>query len=523
MAANTAKNTAKNITQTPAQKATTTAPELHSEAASRLKDPYEQNFMGVLRTNDTVLQDKGHGNYNIYRQLKLDGKVFDGLQKRTLALVGYEWTVETVEQTHNKAEQANRDTALLTQALKQCNFDQACKDLMEALLVGMSVLEVVWTVRDGWYVPERLIKRNPQRFVFVQTGEHQPPELRLLTPHNMLDGEPLPERKFIVHRVNAEDDNPYGNGLGAQSYWPVFFKRKGLVAWNKLIDRFGTPTPHGKHPRDASTQEKATLMAAMQAMSSDGAIMTPEGMSIELLESHLTGSITTHHDLCRYMDEWLDAVWLGKEPSATSGGAQAAAAKERSDIRLALTKGDADLLSGTLNNTLLQWICELNGWQPCHVYRQIKEEIDLKVESETDKNITDMGFTLSEEGARAKYGEYWQKQTTQAAQPAQQPNIDIAPRKPASFAEPAHAPAEKDAIDALIQQELDEWQPMMNPLLAPVRELMQRAAKQGWSAQQLLDELPAALPEMDDSALMAALLRTSFTARAGAACGIENE
>ena len=33
---------------------------------------------------------------------------------------------------------------------------------------------------------------------------------------------------------------------------------------------------------------------------------------------------------------------------------------------------------------------------------------------------------------------------------------------------------------------------MMNPLLAPVRELMQRAAKQGWSAQQLLDELPAA-------------------------------
>ena len=131
--------------------------------------------------------------------------------------------------------------------------------------------------------------------------------------------------------------------------------------------------------------------------------------------------------------------------------------------------------------------------------------------------------TLSEEGARAKYGEYWQKQTTQAAQPAQQPNIDIAPRKPASFAEPAHAPAEKDAIDALIQQELDEWQPMMNPLLAPVRELMQRAAKQGWSAQQLLDELPAALPEMDDSALMAALLRTSFTARAGAACGIENE
>lgn len=38
------------------------------------------------------------GNYSIYRRLKLDGKVFDGLQKRTLALVGYEWMIAPVKQ-----------------------------------------------------------------------------------------------------------------------------------------------------------------------------------------------------------------------------------------------------------------------------------------------------------------------------------------------------------------------------------------------------------------------------------------
>lgn len=47
----------------------------------------------------------------------------------------------------------------------------------------------------------------------------------LLTAENMLTGVELPERKFIVHRCNPEDDNPYGTGLGLQLYWPVF-KRK---------------------------------------------------------------------------------------------------------------------------------------------------------------------------------------------------------------------------------------------------------------------------------------------------------
>lgn len=38
----------------------------------------------------------------------------------------------------------------------------------------------------------------------------------MLTRENMTTGVELPDRKFIVHRVNAEDDNPYGTGLGLQ-------------------------------------------------------------------------------------------------------------------------------------------------------------------------------------------------------------------------------------------------------------------------------------------------------------------
>lgn len=157
----------------------------------------------------------------------------------------------------------------------------------------------------------RVVHRARRRFKYVQEDEHQPPKLHLLTHQSMLKGEPVPERKFIVHRVNPKDDNPYGTGLGLQLFWPVFFKRKGVVAWNKLCDRFGSPTPHGKYPKGASRKEKDTLADALRAMSSDGYLMTPEGMEIALIESKLSGNVTTQQQLCEYMDDWIAAVLMG--------------------------------------------------------------------------------------------------------------------------------------------------------------------------------------------------------------------
>ena len=400
------------------QPAATTPPDLESEVANRLRDPFESTYMGVIQTADPLLLEKGDPSGEIYRDLKRDGKVFSGLQKRKLALVGREWQVVPVQD----GEAQSADAEIVSDILKRCMFDQVCQDLMDALLRGFAVSEVVWTVRDGYYVPLRIVKRAQRRFKYVQTDENRPPELRLLTKDNMLTGEALPPRKFIAHRINPEDDNPYGTGLGLQLYWPVFFKRKGIIAWNKLNDRFGSPTPWGKYPRNAGPKEKGTLFAALKAMSNDGVLMTPEGMAIELLETKLTGSVTTQQSLCEYMDDWIAEVLLGQEPRTSGGGALAAASKERTAVRLDLVQADSDLLSATLNETLMAWICELNGLAPCQVYREISEEEDKKAESETDKNIASLGFELSEEAAREKYGEGWSKKVgptdTQPSDPA---------------------------------------------------------------------------------------------------------
>lgn len=559
------------------------SPELGTEFANRLIDPFETHYMGILRTNDPLLLERGNGGVELYRDLRRDGKVFSGLQKRQLALVGKSWQVEPLDKESAKAK---ADAEVVTHILKGFGFDQMCKDFLESLLAGYSVGEIVWTVRDDLVVPERVVKRAQRRFVFVQDDEHTPAQLHLLTRNAMQRGIPVPERKFIVHRVNPEDDNPYGTGLGLQLFWPVFFKRKGIVAWNKLCDRFGSPTPHGKYPRNAGSKEKATLADALRAFSNDGWVMTPEGMDIALLESKLSGNVTTQQQLCEYMDDWIAEILTGQEPARASGGAVASASKERRDVRQDLTQADSDLLSDTLNSTFIKWICELNGLEPCLVYRNIKEEEDTKALAEADKIVSDMGFELDEPTVRARYGEGWHKkaapvaddQEVQSGQKSRpegngqgtatkydaslinaysmgldrfsklglevpeqfvrdafgipkpkagekvlEPSNEPASPSTASFAEPSHVGPEPDALDELAATERDQWQPVMDPLVAPLRKLFSDAKAQGLTAGQLLDRLAEQLPEMNADPLAESLSRVAMAARLAGDAGIDNE
>ena len=67
----------------PAIKATRpSVPDLQTEVANRLVDPFETAFQGIIRSNDPLLIERGeHGNpWALYRDLKRDGKIFSCLK-----------------------------------------------------------------------------------------------------------------------------------------------------------------------------------------------------------------------------------------------------------------------------------------------------------------------------------------------------------------------------------------------------------------------------------------------------------
>jgi phage gp29-like protein len=82
-------------------------------------------------------------------------------------------------------------------------------------------------------------------------------------------------------------------------------------------------------------------------------------------------------------------------------------------------------------------------------------------------------------------------------------------------------PTQRDAIDDLVDAELaNSWQQAMDPLIDPAQQLLDQAAAEGGTAQQLIDRLPDLLTQMDPAALADSLTRATATARLAGAAGI---
>ena len=63
-----------------------------------------------------------------------------------------------------------------------------------------------------------------------------------------------------------------------------------------------------------------------------------------------------------------------------------AASQTHNGIRLELVRADADLLSNTLNESLLTWLTELHfpGANPPRLWRRVEESLNTKMEAEKD-------------------------------------------------------------------------------------------------------------------------------------------
>ncbi|WP_374355540.1 DUF935 domain-containing protein [Chitinimonas sp.] len=476
---------------------------LNQEIATVDKNPFLIPFNNLLRPSDDTLQTRGGGKgLKIYDEIERDCHAFSVLQKRKLALIARPVVVDPA--TPSRADKKAAD--FVREQLAAINFDKICMDQLDAILKGYAVGEIMWKIDAGQIKLDRVKARDQRRFAF--DVDERP---RLLTRSNMLIGEPVPERKFIIHRFGDKDSNPYGLGLGTRLFWPVFFKRQGIQFWLTFADKFGSPTAVGKYPPGTTPSDQDKLLAAIAALANDTGVIIPEGMVIEFLEAARSGSINTYETLCRYMDEEISKAVLGETLSTSMGksGGSFAASRTHNEVRLELTKADADLLSDTLNATLCTWLTELNfpGANPPRVRRDCGEPEDLKMRADRDAAIAGMGFRPTLQYINETYGEGWQEAPRP---PAPQPGEAAAPPSPLDAPEfGEHDPAQfadQTALDTAINA-LD-LQAQAVAVLAPVIKAIQT----GRDEAELLGLLAEALPGADESTLTEKLTQLLFAA-----------
>jgi phage gp29-like protein len=374
-------------------------PQITDEVATIAKDiDIFCGWIARLENPDPVLRSEAAGKgLKLYDEVDRDAHAGSVLQQRNLAVVGKEWEIIPAKSARKLGRPASTSQEqvvadYVSDVLADCNFDQARQEILKAVLYGFYAVEVIWNAAADGIKIKKLIAKHPRRFSFTPDRE-----LRLITPQNMIEGEPVPDRKFVVFAY-GDSDNPYGRGLGQKLWWPVWFKKHGIKFWMVFLEKFGMPTVKGKYPPGTTTEQQQKLMDAIEAIQSDTGIKIPDSMDVEFLEASRAGTVT-HEQLCEYMDRQISKAVLGQTASTEGTPGKLGNEKTQEEVRREIIEADADLLDACLNGTLIKWIVDYN-FPGVSVYPKIMTyaaaKPNLKEQSEIDKTlVVDIGLPVT--------------------------------------------------------------------------------------------------------------------------------
>lgn len=454
-----------------------------------------------LENPDPVLRTEASGKgLKLYDEVDRDAHAGSVLQQRILAVVGKEWEIIPAKSARKLGRPASTSQEqfvadFVSQILEDCNFDQARQEILKAILYGYYCAEALWKTNGSEIGIKKIIGKHPRRFIFTPDRE-----IRLLTLQNMIDGEIVPDRKFIVFTY-GDSDNPYGRGLGQRLWWPVWFKKNGVKFWLVFLEKFGMPTVKGKYPPGTLPEQQKALMEAIEAIQTDTGIKIPDSMDIEFLEASRTGNIT-HEQLCDYMDRQISKAVLGQTlTTEIKGEGSYAASQTHNEVRQEIIEADADLLDGCLNETLVRWIVDYN-FPGVEAYPKIKTyagaKPDLTAQSLIDKTlVVDIGLPVGTSYFYETYG---------IPEPAEGETLVNPPPKAipgtGQFSE-AKAQDVQDAADLIAERTAKEAGPVTDALVAPLQRLTEEAK----SLDDLRDRIIDLWGKMDPADLGAVVSR----------------
>lgn len=467
-------------------------------------------WLNRLENPDPVLRTEAAGKgLRLYDEVDRDSHAGAVLQTRYLAVMGKDWSIVPARSVRKAGRPAATSQEqfvadFVTRVLEGCNFDQARAELLQAILYGYYAVEVLWEARpDGRIGIKKLLGKHPRRFVFTPERE-----LRLLTPRSVIDGEPVPERKFVVFTF-GDSDNPYGKGLGRRLWWPVWFKKNGIKFWMIFLDKFGMPTTVGKYPTGASKEEQDKLLAAIDAIQTDTGIKIPDTMSIEFIEAARAGTVT-HEALCEYMDRQISKTVLGQTASTEGTPGKLGNETAQDAVRQDILKADADLLDAVLNETLIRWIVDYN-FAGVTDYPKIVTHAaarpDLKERIEIDSRLAaDIGLPMGRQYFYETYGIPEPAEGEEPVKPA--PKTPALPAgkdgKGAQFAESVRFTPDQAALERFIAKAAAAPSGIEQKIIASVEEAQ--------SYEEAMTALLELYPELDAGELADLMERALFNA-----------
>jgi len=355
--------------------------------------------------------------YDLFQEMEdKDGHLYSVLQTRKNGVLSRGRKVVAASDSPRDREVAD----FVARALERIPaFDQALRDILDALGKGFSVTEIIWSVSGGRVLVEALKSRFQGRFVFGLDGE-----LRLLDESECValgalgaplrlgadplgnagagpraPGRPVPPEKFIVFSFDARNGNPYGNGLCQKAYWYYWFKKNNLKFWVVFNEKFGSPTVVGRYRTGATDEERDRLLEVIESLQNDTGVVIPESMAVELLEARRSGNINTYRDLADWCNDEISKIVLGGTLTSSEGRRSGSYALGRvhEAVRSEYVEADARALMEVINTQLVSRLVAYNfgpGVVPPRWEIDVADDADLEREAELDARLVGLGVPL---------------------------------------------------------------------------------------------------------------------------------
>jgi len=344
------------------------------EIATRKRAINYTSFLGFLPNPDSVLKKQGK-DISIYEELTKDSHAGSCILSRKSGVLSLEYGID-------KGKSKNKYAKLIEEILEKINIYNLIESITKAPLYGYQPLEIMWEYVNGLILPTSIIAKPPEWFMFSEDNN------LLFKSANNLQGELLPDKKFLCPVYNGSYKNPYGEPELSKIFWPVTFKKGGLKFWVIFTEKYGMPFLIGKYQRGASNEEIEKLLDTMENMLQDAVAAIPEDAQLEIKEPLVkSSSANIYKELLKQCEEEISKAIIGQTLTTQVGEKGSyAASKIHQEVRKDIIIADKKLVEHTINE-LIKWILELNFgnveapkfsmWEKEDVDKDLAERDDL--------------------------------------------------------------------------------------------------------------------------------------------------
>lgn len=499
----------------------------------------------------TILRDAAEGNARAYLTLaeEMEERYLhyaSQLQTRRLAIESVDFTIEA-DEIDAKIVDA------VTELIHDEGFKEARGHLPDGISKGYAVVEMMWEYERKALRPVEYIDRDPR---FFQLDRMTLRILRLAVDGS-IEGEPLPEAKFLRHMPRTKLGLPLRRGMARPAAWAYLIQQFTLQDWAAFSEVYGMPLRVGKYNASASPADKRTLLKAVASIANDAAAIIPQGMDIEFHEVNGANGAAVFSGLLDYIDKQISKLIVG-QTMTSDDGSSLGQAKIHNEVRLDILRADCKQLAATINRDLIKPFIDLNfGPQDKYplVELPVPDPEDVKALADSLGVLVPLGFRVKQAEIREKLGlsdPADNDEVLVASQAA--PAAPVTPTQPEAKPDPKAKPDQKtvptqgredvkakvaalsaivsdhkracrcgactsllaaeagepdalDQVETLFANAMEDWEAMVNPIIAPIAEIIEKAGSFEEASSMLETRFPDASKLADRLGRLTAIAR----------------